>query len=126
MVTISILASIAAFLHLVFFLFESVLWTKPVVRKIFGQTEADAHTTKLLALNQGFYNLFLALSTVAGILLWHTGSIPAAVGILTVSLASMVGAAVVLFFSGGVKMLRGALIQGLVPAVCLILLWRPA
>ena len=76
-------------------------------------------------MNQGFYNLFLALATLVGMWLWYTPHVQAAVGILTVTLGSMVGASLVLLFSAGVKMIRGVLIQGLAPAVCLFLLWRP-
>ncbi len=124
MLTISILAAVAAFIHVLFFVFESILWTTPAVRKIFGQSEADARTTKLLALNQGYYNLFLALGAAAGIYFWNIGHIQPAVALLTLSLGSMVGASLVLLLSAGVKMLRGVLLQGLVPAVCLALLWR--
>lgn len=127
MMAIIVLASLAAFVHVLFFLFESVLWTKPAVRKIFAQSEAEAHTTKLLAFNQGFYNLFLAASTFVGLYFLHDVALSPAIGtaILTVSLGSMVGAALVLLFSAGFKMLRGALLQGLAPAICLVLLWRP-
>ena len=55
---------VVAALHLAFFMLESVLWTTPKVRKIFGQTKEDAETTKVLALNQGAYNLGLAVALV--------------------------------------------------------------
>lgn len=125
MLTITILAGVAAFFHILFFVFESVLWTTPAVRKIFQQTEADAKTLKVMAFNQGFYNLFLAMATIAGMLLWNTVHIQSAVAILTVSLGSMVAASLVLLASSGIKMIRGVLIQGLAPAVCLFLIWRP-
>lgn len=125
MLTISILSGVAALIHILFFVMESLLWTTPAVRKIFRQSEADAQTTRMLALNQGYYNLFLAAGTIAGIILWNMGQIQMAVGILTVTLGSMVAAALVLLFSSGTKMLRGVLLQGLIPAICLALLWRP-
>ncbi len=114
-------------MHVVFFAFESLLWTTPAVRKIFQQTEADAKTTRLMALNQGYYNLFLAISAIAGIWLLFYTATNQAVGaaVLTVSLGSMVGASLVLLFSAGTKMLRGVLLQGLAPAIALALLWRP-
>ena len=46
-----------AALHSCFFVLESVLWTSPNVRRIFGTTEEEAKATRVLALNQGFYNL---------------------------------------------------------------------
>jgi putative membrane protein len=55
---------VVAALHLVFFALESVLWTTPKVRKIFGQTQEEAETTKVLALNQGAYNAGLAAALV--------------------------------------------------------------
>jgi putative membrane protein len=116
---------VAAAFHIQFFVFQSILWMKPFVRKIFRRTESEAQASKLLAFNQGFYNLFLAFGTLAGVWLWNTGHISEGVAILTVSLGSMLAAALVLLVSAGTKMLRGVLIQGLVPAICLILIWRP-
>lgn len=127
MLAITLLALLAALIHILFFVFESLLWTTPTVRKIFRQSEADAQTTRMLALNQGYYNLFLALAAIAGVVLMYRVEVPIAVSVavLTVSLGSMVGAALVLLFSAGMKMIRGVLLQGLAPLVCLILLWRP-
>ena len=48
---------LVAILHVVFFILESVLWTSPKVRRIFGNTEELAEDTRILAINQGFYNL---------------------------------------------------------------------
>lgn len=63
-----ILAAAAAAFHVFIFALESLRWTEPATRKIFGvASEADAETTKSLAFNQGFYNLFLALTTLLGI-----------------------------------------------------------
>lgn len=55
-----VLSLLVAVLHVVFFVFESLLWTTPAVRKRFGQTAEQAETTKVLAQNQGIYNLALA------------------------------------------------------------------
>lgn len=73
----------------------------------------------------GYYNLFLAIATIAGIWLWNTAHVSEAVAIFTVTLGSMVAAALVLLFSAGTAMLRGVLLQGLIPAICLALIWRP-
>jgi len=56
---------VVAALHVVFMLLESVLWTTPRGRKIFGQTVEGAEATKVLALNQGVYN-----GGVAALLAW--------------------------------------------------------
>ena len=68
-IVVTILVLFIAFEHIGFFVLESFFWDKPLGRKIFRQSEAMASTTKVLAFNQGFYNLFLA----AGLLwsLWH-------------------------------------------------------
>ena len=125
MLTVTILAALAALIHILFFAMESLFWMKPAVRKIFRRTEAEAETTKLMALNQGYYNLFLAVATIAGIYIGNTGNVSEAVAILTVTLGSMVAASLVLLFSAGTAMLRGVLIQGLIPAICLVLIWLP-
>ena len=52
--------SVAA-LHIGFFILEAVLWTSPKVRRIFENTEEEALATRVLALNQGFYNLGAAV-----------------------------------------------------------------
>ena len=57
----------AALLHVYIWVLESFRWTEPATRKTFGTSAADAEVTKLLAYNQGFYNLFLAIITLAGV-----------------------------------------------------------
>lgn len=77
MITTALLfAALAALLHVYIFVMESLTWTSPRTRATFGTTADEAETTKLLAFNQGFYNLFLALVTgigIAVIALGHTG-----------------------------------------------------
>ena len=69
-----IFAALAALLHVYIFTMESLTWTSPRTRKTFGTTAEEAETTKLLAFNQGFYNLFLAIVAGIGIagLPWDT------------------------------------------------------
>ena len=52
---------LVAVLHVGFFILESVLWTSPKVMRLFQNTEEAAQTTKILAFNQGFYNLGAAV-----------------------------------------------------------------
>ena len=112
-------ASLAALMHVGFFVLESLLWTKPAGRKIFGTTEADAETIKFMAFNQGFYNLFLAIGTVAGVYFLATGRSEAGKALVGFGCACMVGAACILA-TGGVKFARGALMQGTPPLVALV------
>lgn len=60
-------AFLAAALHVYIFTMESFTWTRPATWKRFGlASQADAETTKPLAYNQGFYNLFLAIGAFIG------------------------------------------------------------
>ena len=61
-----VFAALAALLHVYIFTMESLTWTSRRTRATFGTTAEEAETTKLLAFNQGFYNLFLAIVTGIG------------------------------------------------------------
>src|ERR1700731_1728904 len=60
-------AGLAALLHVYIFTMESLTWTSKRTRAAFGTTAEEDETTKLLAFNQGFYNLFLAVVTGVGV-----------------------------------------------------------
>jgi len=62
------LVVLVALLHAYFLVLEMFLWTKPLGRKLFGNTVAKAETTKVLAANQGLYNGFLVAGLVWGFL----------------------------------------------------------
>jgi putative membrane protein len=66
-VTADVFVAIVALQHLGFMYLESVLWTKPQGRKIFGTTPEQAEQSAALAKNQGVYNGFLAAGLVWGI-----------------------------------------------------------
>lgn len=119
----SVLALVAAVIHLYIFLLESVLWTRPSTMKTFGVRDArDAEVLRPMAFNQGFYNVFLALGTGIGLVLLGTGfSREGGIAIAMFALGSMVLAAVVLVASNP-KMLRAALIQGTAPLLALVFL----
>ncbi len=122
MITLAlILAGLAALLHVYIFYMESIAWTSRRVRATFGTTEEEAQTTKLLAFNQGFYNLFLAIAVVLGIVLWLLGHTVAAATLVFVGTGSMVAAALVLLLSSPGKA-RAALTQGVLPALAVIAL----
>ena len=116
-----IVAGLAALLHVYIFTMESLTWTSPRTRATFGTTAEEAETTKLLAFNQGFYNLFLAIVAglgIAGIAMGHR-----AVGatLIFTGVGSMAAAAVVLLASAPEKA-RAALTQGTFPAIAVVLL----
>jgi len=114
-------AALAALLHVYIFVMESVTWTSPRTRATFGTTAEEAETTKLLAFNQGFYNLFLAIVSAVGVVaicLGHTG-VGAALAFAGVG--SMLAAAAVLLASSPDKA-RAAITQGVFPLVAVVLL----
>jgi putative membrane protein len=122
MVTVAhVLAAIAALIHVYIFRLESLAWTDPGTRKVFGTTPETAEVTKPLAYNQGFYNLFLAVVAVVGIVVGATGSEDVGAALVYAACGSMVAAALVLVTSDASK-LRAALIQGLAPTLAVLAL----
>lgn len=122
----TVFGALAALLHVYIFVMESVQWTQPRIWKRFGVADqAAADTTKPMAYNQGFYNLFLALGAVLGIILFWLGGVQApihvaGVALVLFALGSMVAAALVLLTTGA-RYLRAALIQGTLPLVGFVL-----
>jgi len=112
----SIFVLLAAVIHVMIFVMESVLWSRPATWRRFGlRSQDDADTTKSMAFNQGFYNLFLAIAAALGIVLIGSPDWAQAGAALAIfACASMLLAAVVLV-SSSPKLLRAALIQGLAP-----------
>ena len=116
-----VFAALAALLHVYIFVMESLTWTSPRTRATFGTTEAEAETTKLLAFNQGFYNLFLAVITGVGIIAVALGHRGIGASLVFVGVGSMAAAAVVLVASDRNKA-RAAATQGTLPAIAIVLL----
>jgi putative membrane protein len=115
-------ALIAALIHVAIFAMESLLFTRPAVRGRFHVGEADVAAARPWAFNQGFYNLFLAVGTIVGLVLLHTdGYKQAGTALVALACASMLGAALVLIGTDR-RMARGALLQGLMPLIALLLL----
>jgi putative membrane protein len=116
-----IFAGLAALLHVYIWVMESFLWTAPRTRAAFGTTEEEAQTTKLLAFNQGFYNLFLAIVTVTGIVIGGTGRYDVGLALIFAGTGSMLLAAIVLLVSSPDKA-RAAILQGTFPLLAIVLL----
>ena len=122
----TVIAALAALLHVYIFLMESVQWSQPRVWKRFGvPDQAAADTTKPMAYNQGFYNLFLAIGAVLGLVLYWAGGDDttlrvAGFTLVLFSLGSMLAASLVLLTSGR-RYLRPALIQGTLPLIGFVL-----
>jgi putative membrane protein len=121
-----ILMAIAGAIHVGIFVMESVLWRRPEVHRLFGVSDpAHAEMMSFALLNQGFYNLFLALGALAGVAyssdILFTGSHNE---LLVFTALFMIGAALVLYV-GDRRLWRGALIQGGPPLLALVVavLW---
>ncbi|WP_062202763.1 DUF1304 domain-containing protein [Demequina salsinemoris] len=90
-------AALAALLHVYIFVLESIAWTGPRARKVFGMASVEeAEQTRELAYNQGFYNLFLAIVTAVGIVLLLSGQDDAGAALILAGTGSMLAAAIVL------------------------------
>ena len=118
-----VFAVLAALMHLYIFWMESLRWERPETRKVFGNSPEQAATTRRLAYNQGFYNLFLALTAGAGVVLFWWPVVSNT--LLIVGLGSMVLAALVLITNDR-RMARAALVQGMFPALALAFLGASA
>lgn len=114
-------AALAAVLHVYIFTMESLTWTSKRTRATFGTTAEEAETTKLLAFNQGFYNLFLAIVAGIGIAAILAGHRDVGAALVLAGVGSMAAAAVVLMISARDKA-RAAVTQGLFPAIAVALL----
>jgi len=116
-----VFAGLAAVLHVYVFVLESLQWTAPRTRATFGTTLEEAEATKLLAFNQGFYNLFLAIVTGIGVAWMSSGGITAGAALVFAGVGSMLAAAIVLVASSPDKA-RSAAAQGALPLVAVVLL----
>ena len=116
-----VFAALAALLHVYIFVMESLTWTSARTRATFGTTPETAETTKELAFNQGFYNLFLAIVTAVGVIGTVTGHGAVGVALVFAGVGSMLAAAVVLLTSSPDKA-RAAVTQGIFPLIAIVLI----
>lgn len=118
----TVFIGITALLHVYIFIMESIQWRQPAIWKRFGvASQADADTMAVMAYNQGFYNLFLAIGAALGLILYWTSAHQAGLALAAFTSASIVFAAIVLLTSGK-RRLRPALIQGLPALLGLVFL----
>ena len=116
----SIFVALAALLHGYIFLMESVWWTRPATWKRFGVADqAAADTTRPMAYNQGFYNLFLAAGIVVGLVLVGMGEVAAGRAIVLFACACMVGAGIVLVATSR-RFLTAAALQSGPPLLAIV------
>ena len=112
-------AALAATLHLVFFLMESVLFGRPEVAARFGAEDPQVVAAlQDVFLNQGFYNLFLAAGCIAGLALHRRHPVVGRT-LVAYTCLCMLGAGVVLALSVP-RLLGAAAVQALPPLLSLI------
>lgn len=117
-----LIVALAAALHVGFFVIESVAWTRPAIWKRFGVASPEAaEATRPLAYNQGFYNLFLAVGAIIGVIFLGVGWHAAGLALVIFTLGSMLAASIVLV-STGKGYARAAFTQGILPLAGLVLI----
>ncbi|MGO4445740.1 DUF1304 domain-containing protein [Mycobacterium sp. 2YAF39] len=114
-------AGLAALLHVYIWVMESLTWTSARTRATFGISEEEALATKELAFNQGFYNLFLAVVTLVGIVIAGLANLGTGLALIFAGTGSMLAAALVLLVSSPDKA-RAAITQGILPLIAVVLL----
>lgn len=117
-----VFSAIATLFHLYAFVMESLLWGRPQTNRTFGVTNEQAKAMHLMAFNQGFYNLFLAIAAAIGIatrILYGSAAWPDT--LLIYACASMTGAGLILLYSNP-KLIKASAIQAGPPALA-ILFW---
>jgi putative membrane protein len=108
---------IAGIFHLFVFAMESLLFRKPsTYRRFLVKDDTEMAAARPWAFNQGFYNLFLAIGALGG-LIWG-GDRGHAIALF--ACACMAGAGVVLVASDR-RMVRAAATQAVPPIVALVL-----
>lgn len=116
-----IAALVAALFHVGFFYLESIVFTRPVVWARFRlASQEQADIVRPMALNQGFYNLFLGLGIVAGLVLVAAGQETAGTAIILFACSCMVLAGIVLLATD-YRFLTAAAAQALPPLIAIIL-----
>lgn len=113
-----VLALLSAGLHVYIWLLESFWWTGRA-RAVFGTTAEEAAATRQLALNQGYYNLFLAVTTLVGVGFTAFGNPIVGATLILAGAGSMTAAAVTLLVSDATKR-RAALTQGTLPLLTVV------
>jgi putative membrane protein len=112
-----VFVAIAGVLHLAIFAMESLLIRRPGVwRRFLITSQADAETVRPWALNQGFYNLFLALGALGGLV--YGGDRGEAIALFACGCMALAG---VVLVATDRRMLRAGAMQALPPLAALVL-----
>jgi putative membrane protein len=88
----NIAIGVVALIHVYILVLEMFLWDKPAGLRAFGQTQAAATASKVLAANQGLYNGFLAAGLFWSLTVGHDGFHLALFFLSCVAIAGIYGA----------------------------------
>ncbi len=88
-----------ALIHVYIFYLESLKWGESRTNQLFGINDIQAQASQLMAFNQGFYNLFIALGILAGVAFRVIGHPDYGIALIDFSCLFALGAGLVLFFS---------------------------
>ncbi|GAA1640830.1 DUF1304 domain-containing protein [Microbacterium flavum] len=116
-----IVTALAAALHVYIFWMESLAWDGPQARKTFGVPDSEREATRAFAFNQGFYNLFLAIAAILGVIVTTAGAPAVGLTLALTATGSMLAAALVLLLSSPDKR-RAAVSQGTLPLLAVLAL----
>jgi putative membrane protein len=90
----NVLVAVVALVHAYIMVLEMFLWTSPRGRRAFGTTAEFAEQTRVLGMNQGLYNGFLAAGLVWGLIAGgDTGFAATVFFLVCVAVAGVFGAA---------------------------------
>ncbi len=89
----NVVVALIGLVHVYILVLEMFLWDKPAGLRAFGQTQAAATATKVLAANQGLYNGFLAAGLFWGLSLGAAGTSVKVFFLCCVLVAGLYGAA---------------------------------
>jgi putative membrane protein len=123
-----IFALLAAVVHVLAFSWEAILFERPGVHHgVFRIPTADVPPVRLWSFNVGFYDLFLALGMITGVIAWIAGYDTIGRILVTSICLFMFLAGIVLFISDRLALGRprgsgvgGALSQSLPPLIALV------
>ena len=115
----AVFAVLAALLHVLFFAYESVLFERPEVHARVQTRTEDVPAVQPWAYNQGFYNLFLAIGALVGVVLALAGQETVGLALVLLACGSMLAAALVLVATNR-SMARAAATQGTFPLLAVV------
>ena len=114
-----VFALLAAVTHIVVGTLERFFYDRPAVRVFLTTSESDAPEVTLWRSGVAVYNILLGLGLVAGVVALHADATTVGRTLIGYVCAFLIASAVV-FAVSFPKLWRGALGQGLAPAVALV------